>query len=85
VVLSVHEFEEKEYRNFHDNECMILPDALRGNMAKVRSFILEHSDCEVCVMMDDDVQYLACFENGKVQTLNQKGGGTPNPRCHPIG
>ena len=72
AVLCVHEFEEKEYRNFHDNELMVLPDSLRGNMAKVRNFILEHSDCEVCVMMDDDVQYVGYFENGKVHTLNQK-------------
>jgi flavodoxin len=64
VVLCVHEFEEKEYRRHHKNELLILPDSLRGNMAKVRNYILENSVCDVCVMMDDDVQFVGYYENG---------------------
>jgi hypothetical protein len=64
VVLCVHEFEGKEYREHHQNELMILPDSLRGNMAKVRNHILENSKCDVCVMMDDDVQFVGYYENG---------------------
>lgn len=75
VVLCVHEFEESEYRKLHNNEIMVLPDSLRGNMAKVRNFILEHSgrsDCSVCVMMDDDVQFVGYYEKGVQVKMDYK-------------
>lgn len=53
VVMCVHEFEAEEYRKYHQN-IMIIPDSKRGNMAKVRNHILDNSDCDICVMVDDD-------------------------------
>lgn len=65
VVLCVHEFEKQEYQRHHENDLMIIPDSFRGNMAKVRNHILEKSNCDVCVMMDDDVQFVGYYENGQ--------------------
>jgi hypothetical protein len=65
LVLACHEFEEKSYREaYPDNELMILPDSLRGNMAKVRNYILLNSDDAQLVMIDDDVEFLGYHENG---------------------
>ena len=69
VVICVHEFEVREYRKNHSNELLILPDSLRGNMAKVRNFILDHCEAEICVMMDDDVESVGYFEKGKAVTM----------------
>ncbi len=65
AVLCVHEFEASEYGKHQTNELLILPDSLRGNMAKVRNFILDSCDAEICVMMDDDVEFVGYYEGGK--------------------
>ncbi len=59
AVICVHEFEAAEYRKHHSNDLLILPDSLRGNMARVRNFILDNCDSEICVMMDDDVDFVS--------------------------
>ena len=39
-ILVIHEFEEKEYKNKEGGELLVIPDELRGNIAKVRNYIL---------------------------------------------
>ena len=63
VILCVHGFEADEYKKKHKN-IMVLPDDTKGNMAKVRNYILDNCDSEVCVMLDDDVKSVGCYENG---------------------
>jgi len=65
VILAVHEFEAEEYRKFNDNELLVIPDPLRGNMAKIRNFILDSSDADTTVMMDDDVSCIGYYEKMK--------------------
>lgn len=62
AILAVHEFEVKEYVKEYDNEIMVLPDALIGNMAKVRNYIRDNAGCRYLVMVDDDVKSIGTFE-----------------------
>lgn len=71
VILAVHEFEEAEYRENDGGELLIIPDGLRGNIAKVRNFILDElfKRDEFVVMMDDDTKEIVYFENMKRRTF----------------
>jgi hypothetical protein len=58
ATLVVHAFEAEAYRA-GGNAVIECPDAIRGNIAKVRNWILERefeSGARVVVMMDDDYQ-----------------------------
>lgn len=54
-ILCVHEFEAKEYEQKQGN-ILVMPDSIRGNMAKVRNWILDNAIGNEFVMMDDDVK-----------------------------
>lgn len=45
---------------------MIIPNDKRGNMAKVRNHILDNSDCDICVMLDDDNDGIGYYERSKM-------------------
>lgn len=63
LVIACHEFEADEYKKaYKDNEIMVLPDELRGNMAKVRNYIRDHADSKYLVMIDDDVDEIGYHE-----------------------
>jgi len=61
TVLAVHEFEAGEYKKKDGEPILIIPDSLRGNMGKVRNFIVE-SFGDV-VMLDDDVVSVGRFDS----------------------
>ena len=62
TILAVHDFELGDYEEKEGGALMALPDALRGNMAKVRQFILESvDDGEWVVMLDDDLMKFGFF------------------------
>lgn len=61
-VVCVHEFEADEYREKTGGEIAVIPDALRGNMSKVRNWILDTFDGEWLVMVDDDLVQFGYFE-----------------------
>jgi hypothetical protein len=60
----VHEFEVDTYKKTYPKmKIRILPDEIRGNVARVRNFILEKTKADdVSVQIDDDVHYLFYFE-----------------------
>ena len=62
-ILVCHEFEEKDYREKEGGEIMVVPDDLRGNIAKVRNFILENAGSDRIVMMDDDISEIGYHED----------------------
>lgn len=76
VVLAVHELEAGEYRKNQAKELLIIPDDLRGNMAKVRNFILETAfskdKADICVMLDDDVKYVGYIEFKNAIKVSEK-------------
>lgn len=74
IILAVHEFEEKDYREKEGGELIIIPDNLRGNMARIRNFILEecYKKSDYVVMMDDDVSDILYHENGKRVSMKEK-------------
>lgn len=74
IILAVHEFEEEEYRRLEGGELLIIPDNLRGNMAKIRNFILEegYKMSDYVVMMDDDVSEILYHEDGKRHPMSLK-------------
>ena len=66
LIIACHEFEVEEYEKFNpDNKLLVIPDDLRGNMAKVRNFMLENSPTKYLVMIDDDVIEVGYHESMK--------------------
>lgn len=64
----VHAFEADDYKKANKRiKIKILPDALRGNVAKVRNHILktQMSKADVTVMVDDDTKSIGYFHNCK--------------------
>ena len=51
ITLAVHEFEAEEYKEKQGGNLMILPDFTRGNMAKVRQYILDQAGKDEWVVM----------------------------------
>lgn len=74
VVLAVHEFEVDEYKEKESGDILVVPDRLRGNIAKVRNYILDEGfkNDKWVVMMDDDNRNLVYFENGKKYEMNEE-------------
>lgn len=66
LILAVHEFEAEEYRKaYPNNELMVMPDEIGGNMAKVRNYMRDHCGSRYMVMIDDDVEEIGFHENMK--------------------
>lgn len=61
-ILAVHRFEEKKYRDVEGGKIVVIPDSLRGNISKVRNWILDHSTDPEVVMMDDDLSEIGYYE-----------------------
>lgn len=55
AVLVVNENERDEYLEKEGGEILAHPDNIRGNMSKVRNFILDKAEDEEIIMMDDDI------------------------------
>lgn len=72
-VLCVHEFEAGEYREKEGGEIAVIPDALRGNMARIRNWMLAfgYSQDERVVMLDDDVESVGYHEAGEQITVRE--------------
>jgi hypothetical protein len=57
--ICVNEDEVEDYAQFYDREKIIaMPMSVRGNMGKVRNWMLTHCDDEHLIMLDDDVKYM---------------------------
>lgn len=64
LILAVHEFEAEEYKKaYPNNELMIMPDDIGGNMAKVRNYMRDHCNSRYMVMVDDDVAEIGYHED----------------------
>ena len=73
AILACHEFEAEEYKKaYPNNKLMILPDNIRGNMAKIRNFIRENSPSKYLIMADDDISNIGYFENNERYIFSQK-------------
>ena len=63
LILAVHQFEAEQYSaKYPGHEIMIIPDAFRGNMARVRNFIKDTIEADFFIMVDDDLQFLGFNE-----------------------
>jgi len=62
-ILAIHEFEKDDYKKKEGGELLIIPDDLRGNIAKVRNFILDNANDDKIVMVDDDVRSFGYHED----------------------
>lgn len=61
-ILAVHEFEAEDYKIKEGGELLIIPDTLKGNIAKVRNFILDSANDGDVVMVDDDISNIGFHE-----------------------
>ena len=64
-ILAIHECEKKEYKDKDGGELLIIPDELKGNIAKVRNYILDNANDDKIIMMDDDISCIGYHENNK--------------------
>ena len=71
-VLAVHEFEAEEYKKGEGGELLIIPDKLRGNIAKVRNYIIDNANDDEIVMMDDDISEIGFHENMEQVSITPK-------------
>ncbi len=72
VALAVHSFEAEEYRAaYPDAEILEIPDSRRGNMGKVRNWLLEKAmpEDKRLVMLDDDVEYVGFHQTGEMRQM----------------
>lgn len=75
VVVAVHEFEAEEYRK-SGHTVKVIPDAVRGNMARVRNWIVEtYAGARGVVMLDDDVSGIMVWENQRERKLTAEEVG----------
>lgn len=73
VCIVIHEKELKQYQeSITDKNVTFLchTDKEKGNMARVRNFILENNKEEEFIMCDDDIKYFKCMENNKQHMMN---------------
>ena len=72
-ILAIHEFEKDYYKKKEGGELLVIPDDLRGNIAKVRNFILDNANDDKIVMLDDDVKAVGYHQdcNQNVMNYNQ--------------
>ncbi len=53
---AVHEFEADEYRkNLPEVQLAVIPDKVKGNIARVRNWILDNKKAKNIIMVDDDM------------------------------
>ena len=69
-ILAIHEFEEKDYKKNEGGELLVIPDELRGNIAKVRNFILDNANDDKIVMLDDDVKEVGYHQDCTQNEMN---------------
>jgi hypothetical protein len=73
AVFYVHKFEVKEYQERHPGmKIREVPDELRGNVAKVRNFILDDTkEFDVSVQIDDDFKSIGYWEENKAVIMKE--------------
>ena len=70
----VHQFEVDDYlENNEGISIKVLPDSIRGNIARVRNYILEHTkEWDVSVQIDDDISKIGMYVNRESLSLNEE-------------
>ena len=71
-ILAIHEFEKDKYKDKNGGDLLVVPDALRGNIAKVRNYILDNVDDDKIIMADDDIRAMGYHENEKQHSMAYK-------------
>ena len=69
-ILAIHEFEEEDYKKNEGGELLVIPDELRGNIAKVRNYILDNANDDRIVMLDDDVKAIGYHQDCSQNEMN---------------
>lgn len=64
VVYCVHKFEAEKYINKGYN-IEVLPDEIKGNIARVRNYILKNYIKDKGLIIDDDIEYLKFWSKEK--------------------
>lgn len=69
VTMAVHEFEANEYEA-SGHKVVVIPDAVRGSIARVRNWLLKRFEkAEGLVMLDDDVTKIYRWDSCEAYTL----------------
>jgi hypothetical protein len=71
VIYVVRESEADDYKKVHD-KLWIVPDSAQGNVSKIRNYILDHSDTDIFVTMDDDIKYFGRWNGNKSKKLSEQ-------------
>lgn len=73
VILVVAESEAEDYRA-NGNEVITVPDAVQGNISRVKNWMLDNlfEDADCLIFMDDDASSVACFQNQQRHTFEMQ-------------
>lgn len=71
AVLVVCESEADAYRQNQGGEILVLPESKKGNIARIRNWILDTVDDNEIVMIDDDVWAVGFHERGQQIAVNE--------------
>jgi len=73
VTYVVGEAEGEAYKNVHD-KVWVVPDAVQGNLCRVRNYILDNAPEDVqVIIIDDDIDYFGRW-NGNVDVILDEQG-----------
>lgn len=65
----IHEFDQESYKA-KGHDVIVCPDEIRGNIARVRNWILDQNKVADCVvMLDDDIKAVTRWRDQKIQVL----------------
>lgn len=71
AILVACESEADEYQKHNGGEILVLPESQKGNMARIRNWMLDTADDDEIVMIDDDVSAVGFHERGKQIFVNE--------------
>jgi len=71
IIYVVRESEAKDYKNVHD-KLWIVPDSAQGNLCRIRNYILNNSENQNILLLDDDIKYFGRWNGNKSIKLNEQ-------------
>lgn len=70
IVYVVCESQAKDYEGVHSN-IWVVPDSAQGNLSRVRNYILDNSDHQQILLLDDDINWLGKWEYNVHKKLDE--------------
>lgn len=70
IIYVVSESQAESYDGVHD-KIWVVPDSAQGNLSRVRNYILDNSEHENILLLDDDINWLGKWEYNSHKRLEE--------------